>query len=147
KVGMTVEGIRPTDTREQDYYVEQAFDLKFRGVFVQLRVFLQRLSELNRIVRIGKLELHPITPADSEYVMLEGDVELDTYKYRGSHADELGNSPEMNPAPAPRTSRKTYCSSGILSRCRRSRVRPSLRPISNGFPWTSSNSSVFSKGR
>lgn len=92
KVGMTVMGIKPTESSEHEYYVQQPFELKVRGAFVQLRVFLHRLSELERIVRVGKLSLKPIDSADSQYVLLDGSMELETYRYRGSHADELGKA-------------------------------------------------------
>src|ERR1700745_4242264 len=44
KVGMAVQGLKPTDSHEEEYYVQQSFELKFHGVFVQLAVFLERLS-------------------------------------------------------------------------------------------------------
>lgn len=99
KVGMAVDGIRPTDSREKEYYLEQAFELKFHGVFVQLVVFLERLANLERIIRIGQFHVKPVTPASAAYVQLDGTIELETYKYRGSKADELGKSAPTQPQP------------------------------------------------
>lgn len=98
KVGITVDGIKPTDLAEKDYFVEQTFGLKFHGVYVQFVVFLQRLANLERIVRIGNSSLKPTSTADKNFVQLEGTIELKTYKYKGSKADEVGK-----PAPAPST--------------------------------------------
>lgn len=89
KVGMTVLGIRPTESHSEEYYVEQSFELKFKGVFVQLVVFMDRLANLEKIIRVGAIHLKPISSADNEYVELDGSVQLNTYRYRGSKADDL----------------------------------------------------------
>jgi Tfp pilus assembly protein PilO len=92
KVGLTVASIRPTTTKNEDYYGYQSFDLEFRAVYVQLLVFLERLSTVDRIVRIEKLRAAPTNAAgqSSQYVELSGSIELKAYKYLGTKADELG---------------------------------------------------------
>lgn len=89
KVGMTVLGIRPTESHDEEYYTQQSFDLKFHGVFVQLVVFMERLANLERIIRVGEIHLKPISAQNNQYVELDGRLQLNTYRYRGSKADEL----------------------------------------------------------
>jgi Tfp pilus assembly protein PilO len=100
KVGLSVVGIKPTETHEHEYYVEQSFDLRFHGVFVQLVVFLQHLTNLDRIVRIGQFSLKSASPANSQYVELDGNIQLNTYRYRGSQADDLVKNAPPVASPA-----------------------------------------------
>jgi hypothetical protein len=84
--------------------------MDFRGVYLQLLVFLERLANLERIVRTENITMHPVSSQKAAYVELEGKLELKTYKYQGSKADDLvkvsappqgvGGPPQgTNPAP------------------------------------------------
>jgi Tfp pilus assembly protein PilO len=112
KVGLQVLAIKPTDSHMQEYYEEKSFDLKFKGLFIQLVVFMQHLTNMDRIIRISEISAKPIVAADSRYVVLEGNLELNVYRYRSSHADELVQaSPASTPAaggaaPAPNAAAK-----------------------------------------
>jgi Tfp pilus assembly protein PilO len=101
KVGLTVVSIRPGQTKVEDYYAYQSFNLDFRAVYVQLLVFLERLSTVERIVRIETLNATPSGSQTSQYVELSGSIELKAYKYIGSKADTLGRSEGDASAGAP----------------------------------------------
>ena len=89
KVGLTVNSIQPTVERPQELYVEQRFDMSYRGVFVQLVVFLERLANLQKIIRTDEIEIHPVSaPTQGRFAEIEGKLVLQTYKYSGAKPEE-----------------------------------------------------------
>jgi len=92
KVGLVVAGLKPEKQEAKEFYVQYPFALKFRGVYVQLVVFLKRLADMKRIIRIGDLEIKPAGPQTAKYVDIEGTLEILTYTYAGSKADEVAKS-------------------------------------------------------
>ena len=89
KVNLNVLAIKPTKRVESEYYAEQPFEFKFRGVFVQLVVFFERMSNVQKIVRIENFDMKPVGSPSARYVELEGTIEIKTYQYLGSKADEV----------------------------------------------------------
>ena len=65
KVGLSVEGIKPTTSKTSEYYAEQTFQLSYRAVYVQLLVFIERLSTVERIVRIESLDSRSVGSPDA----------------------------------------------------------------------------------
>jgi Tfp pilus assembly protein PilO len=102
KVGLMVTGIKPSPEQvRKEYYAEQAFDLNFRGVYAQLLVFLDRLSQAQKIVRVDNFTVHPIATASiSRYVELEGLVQVKAYYYLGSKADDIARGGGASPGAA-----------------------------------------------
>lgn len=98
KVGITVVGLKPTESFSKEYYGEQAFDFQFRGVYVQLLVFLERLSSIQKIVRVDNFSIKPMRDDPSRFVELEGVVQIKAYRYLRSKADELGKTEAANKA-------------------------------------------------
>ncbi len=90
RVGLTITSLRPTEKKREEYFVEQAFEMSFRGVYVQLLVLLDRLAQSQRIIRVENFMMKPVGSSLSRYVELEGTVQLKTYAYNGSKADQLG---------------------------------------------------------
>jgi Tfp pilus assembly protein PilO len=106
KVGLTVSGMKPTDLKESEYYTEQSYTLNFHAVYVQLVVFLDRLANLDRIIRVDQFDVKTSSAPTAQYVELEGTLLMKTYRYKGSKADELGKDagtslPKPVAAPAP----------------------------------------------
>lgn len=99
KVGLSVQGIKPTTSKVSEYYAEQTFELSYRAVYVQLLVFIERLSTVERIVRIESLDSKAVGSTDAPYVEIAGNIQLKAYKYIGSKADQLGK-PDEGGAPA-----------------------------------------------
>ncbi|MEK6706099.1 MAG: type 4a pilus biogenesis protein PilO [Bdellovibrionota bacterium] len=92
RVGVIILSLRPGAITTKEYYAEQVFDLSFRGIFVQLIVFLERLSNMQKIVRIENMEMKVIGSNLARYVELDGTLQLKVYKYAGSKADELAKN-------------------------------------------------------
>lgn len=89
KMGLTVLALKPTLSSVKEYYVEQAFELTFKGVFVQFIGFLERLANLEKIVRVDDFVMTPTKTNSSRYIELEGKLQLKTFRYNGSKADDL----------------------------------------------------------
>jgi Tfp pilus assembly protein PilO len=102
KVGLTVSGIKPTDLKESEYYSEQAFAMGFHGVYVQLVVFLERLANLEKIIRVDDFNMSVVSSPTAQYVELEGVLQLKSYRYKASKADDLGkdSTPATKAAPS-----------------------------------------------
>ncbi|MGZ3687095.1 MAG: type 4a pilus biogenesis protein PilO [Bdellovibrionota bacterium] len=110
KVGLKVMSIKPTDAKKSEYYIEQAFDLSFRAVYVQLVLFIERLSNVERIVRVDNFDIHRTGSSISPYVELGGTIQIKTYRYLGSKADDVaknGGTGSTPPAPAASTPNPT----------------------------------------
>ena len=90
KVGLSVSSIKPTDLKESEYYSEQSFALSFHGVYVQLVVFLQRIANLERIIRVDNFDMRVVSSPTAQYVSLDGTLQLKSYRYKASKADDLG---------------------------------------------------------
>ena len=90
KLGLTVAKIRPAEGRKLDYYGVQDFELNFRGGYVQLLVFLNRLSQSAKIMRVDTYRMKPRGSARSRFVELEGMVQIKAYYYIGSKEDRMG---------------------------------------------------------
>ncbi len=115
KVGVDVTKISPAETSKSEYVVEQVYELTFHSVYIQLLVFLQRLSNLERIIRVESLSFKPaVDVTNAGYIPLDGVLKLKTYRYLGTKADDLGNAnaaalnasqggkpPIPGPSPAP----------------------------------------------
>jgi Tfp pilus assembly protein PilO len=98
KVGLSVQGIKPSESKESEFYTEQAFDMSFHGFYVQLVVLLEHLATLERIIRVDKFTIKASSPATAQYVDLEGTLQLKSYRYKGTKADELGRSDTSTPS-------------------------------------------------
>lgn len=90
KVGLIVTSIKPGTERKREYYTEIPFEVKFQGYYVQLMTFLERISNVQRIVRIDNFEIRSGTQASDRFIQLNGNLEILAYRYLGSHADEIG---------------------------------------------------------
>jgi Tfp pilus assembly protein PilO len=92
KVGVNVLSLRPSKQTKAEFYVEQAFELHFKSVYVQMVVFLERLSNIQKIVRVDNFSIRPVTSSSSNYVELDVTLELKVYSYLASKADEIGRA-------------------------------------------------------
>jgi Tfp pilus assembly protein PilO len=91
KAGLDVQSIRPKGKLDTEFYREFPFELRFKGVYPQIFTFLNRISNMQRVVRVDQFSLRPISSAKSQFVQLEGDLELKTYAYLGSQADKIAD--------------------------------------------------------
>lgn len=90
RVGLQVQSIRPESAIKHEFFSELPFSFQFRGVYLQLIVFLQRLANTQNIIRVDSFDLKPIAESASKYVELAGTVQIKTFKYLGTKADQVG---------------------------------------------------------
>src|SRR5205807_885579 len=76
KVGVTVLGIKPTEASASEFVGQQAFELSFRCVYVQLLLLLERLSTVERIIRVDNFDVKPTGPSSGAYVEIGGTIEI-----------------------------------------------------------------------
>lgn len=95
KLRLTIKGIRPESQRKKEYYIEVPFTVQVKGAYVQVMMFFDRISKLQQVIRISDFGMKPSGSPYTKYVELEGGAQLVTYKYLGTHADEVVNKPEM----------------------------------------------------
>ena len=100
RVGISMAGIKPLDQTKKEYYIEQPFEFAFRGAFVQLVVLLKRLSNLQKVVRVDNFEVRPISSPNARIVELQGTMQIKAYRYLGSRADEVSQTPSSKPSKA-----------------------------------------------
>ena len=92
KIGLTVVALRPQAAVDREYYSEQPFEFSFKGVYVQLLVFLHRMAQTQTIVRVDNFTLKPSGSRSTGYTRLEGVIQIKGYRYIRSKADELRDS-------------------------------------------------------
>lgn len=90
KLNLSVLGLKPKPLVPGQYYAEMPFEMKFQGVFVQLVAFLNRLSNLNRIIQPDSIRIKVVGGNTTRFVLLDGEIELKIFKYVGSKEDEIG---------------------------------------------------------
>lgn len=105
RIGMTVASIQPARASNGEYYREQPFEMNFRGVYVQLVVFLDRMANAKSIVRVDDFEMRPVRSGTGQFVELEGTIRLKAYSYLGTKADEVAAS-STKPVSAPQAARE-----------------------------------------
>lgn len=88
RVGIRVKGLQPDQGRSQEFYSEQPYSLEFHCVFPQFLAFLQRLASLETIIRVDNLEVQRTGSSVAQYVELGGKLQLKTFRYLRSQADE-----------------------------------------------------------
>ncbi|MGE0614310.1 MAG: type 4a pilus biogenesis protein PilO [Bacteriovoracia bacterium] len=97
KVGLRIGGIRPAGEKksQDEFYFENTFVVAFKGIYAQVVVFLERLSKVNRIVRVDELNVEPVNKSGlsvGRFVELQGDLKIKVYRYNASKADEVART-------------------------------------------------------
>jgi len=81
KVGLTVSGLQPTPEVKKELYYEQSFNMEFKGIYVQLLIFLQRISKVKKIIRTDEITISPSSSGVGQYVEIRGKLVLKTFRY------------------------------------------------------------------
>jgi Tfp pilus assembly protein PilO len=90
RVGLTVSSLKPGGTRTADYYGEREFQFDSSGVYFQYVAFLDRIANLQEILRVENLKFQKIALSNTKIVTLRATIQFKAYRYIGSQADELG---------------------------------------------------------
>jgi Tfp pilus assembly protein PilO len=94
QIELTVSRIEPGKKTQREYYLEQEFRVEVRGSFQQITLFAQRVSRLQRILRIEAWTLRPAQNATSNknYIKIVGDLSVRAYQYTISKEDTIGKT-------------------------------------------------------
>ncbi len=100
RAGVQISNFAKQNTKKTEFYDEVGYRVSFTAVYIQLYVFLERIAKLDKIVRVSGFTLKPLSAelSESPYIELKGELRLNTYRYKGTRADELGAT---TPAVAP----------------------------------------------
>lgn len=102
RVGLTVERINPVGKgMPKEYYEEHTFEFSFKGIFVQVLVFLHRVSQMQMVVRVESFRIAPTGQRLSGFAQLEGILQIKGYNYLRSKADEISRTAPAGAAKPP----------------------------------------------
>ncbi|MBS1959647.1 MAG: type 4a pilus biogenesis protein PilO [Bdellovibrionales bacterium] len=94
-IGLKVSKIEPAKRTQKEYYLEQEFKVEVRGTFNQVALFTQRVSKLQRILRIESFSMRPSAAATpGSLAPIVGDLSVRAYQYTLSKEDTIGKTTE-----------------------------------------------------
>ena len=79
QVGLEVSNVRPAPREEKkELYYELGIDISVKGSFLQLFIFLERLSKLQRLIGIGSVTVRPVgeRKPGQRYIPIQSDIKL-----------------------------------------------------------------------
>ncbi|MBU6153496.1 MAG: type 4a pilus biogenesis protein PilO [Bdellovibrionales bacterium] len=95
KLEIRVEKMEPGKKTQKEYYLEQEFRLDVKGSFQQILMFMHRISQLQRILRVGNFNLKKsLISLSSRAVTLDASIAVNAYQYTVSKEDSLSKEPE-----------------------------------------------------
>lgn len=100
RAGLTVTSLKPGASKVADYYGEQILEFESTGIYFQFLAFLDRIANLQKIIRIENIKFTPVSASNAKYVQLKSTIDFKAYRYIGSKADELGKGGASSGAPA-----------------------------------------------
>ena len=98
KVGIVITALKPGITENHEFYSEQHYEMKFRGAYVQVLGFLDRISNMNEIVQVDSFGMKPTGSQLEKIVALEGSLDVKTFSYLGTKEDKIGHSENYDSA-------------------------------------------------
>ncbi|NDD92660.1 hypothetical protein EBZ37_11295 [bacterium] len=95
KLEIRVDRMEPGRKSQKEYYLEQEFKLDVRGSFQQILLFMLRISQMQRILRVGNFNLR-VSPVSlsSRAVTLVSSLSINAYQYTVSKEDALSKEAE-----------------------------------------------------
>jgi len=93
KIQLKVDKIEPGRRIPKEFYVEQEFKLNVRGSFSQMVLFAQRVSQLQRILKIESFSFKPSVATGSRSSnQLDALLSVRAYQYTPSKEDTMAGS-------------------------------------------------------
>lgn len=92
QIELKVTKIEPGVKTQKEYYLEQEFKVEVQGSFQQIALFAQRVSKLQRILRIEAWSLKPMG-AGRHFIKVLGNLSIRAYQYTISKEDTIGKPP------------------------------------------------------
>jgi type IV pilus assembly protein PilO len=100
KIEIRVDRIEPARKVQKEYYLEQEFKLDLRGSYQQVILFLYRISQMQRILRIGGFSMKPSTQSlSSRYTTLAASLSISAFQYTQSKEDRLSKDESVIGGP------------------------------------------------
>jgi type IV pilus assembly protein PilO len=97
---LSVVQLKPAEANNRENFGEQSFEYQFRGAYVQLLLFLDRIAKLQKIIRVENMSLRPVEAQQGKFTLLSGSLQIKAYRYIGSKADDVAKSVTSGAAPA-----------------------------------------------
>jgi len=93
KIQLKVDRIEPGRRIPKEYYLEQEFKLDIKGSFSQMVLFAQRVSQLQRILRIESFSFKPSSASTARSSnQLDALLSVRAYQYTPSKEDTMAGS-------------------------------------------------------
>lgn len=90
RAGLIVISWAPEPEIATENYVERPFQLEVKGLYSRFMIFLQRMANSSKIIRIEEFEMIA-SNRSQKYVELGVKMKLLAYRYNTSQADEIAN--------------------------------------------------------
>jgi Tfp pilus assembly protein PilO len=105
KIGINLTRIDEMPETKKEYYVEKPFTLSFKAVYVQMIAFMERLNQLEKIIRVDEYQARPRTADSSKqkYVDIDGTMRIKGFYYLGTAEDDIWKKRESDKLSAPNT--------------------------------------------
>jgi type IV pilus assembly protein PilO len=98
KLDMRVDKVEPGKKIQKEFYLEQQFNLDLRGSYQQVLLFVYRISQLQRILRVSNFTMRPSPISLSSRAMtLTVGVSVSAYQYSLSKEDALAKDESSKP--------------------------------------------------
>jgi Tfp pilus assembly protein PilO len=105
KVGLKVLSLNPDGGLDkQEFFMLQKYVLRFRGAYVQLLAFVDRISNVTEVVGVDNFSMKPVGSVHANYVEMEGMIQIKTYNYLVTQADipvDVAPAAPLSAPPAP----------------------------------------------
>jgi type IV pilus assembly protein PilO len=100
KLEIRVDRMEPGKKTQKEFYLDQEFKLDVKGSFQQILMFMHRISQLQRILRVGNFNLRKSSISlSSRSVTLDSSISVNAYQYTVSKEDALSNEANSKGAP------------------------------------------------
>jgi type IV pilus assembly protein PilO len=100
KLEIRVDRMEPGKKNQKEFYLEQEFKLDVKGSFQQILMFMHRISQLQRILKVGNFNLKKSSISlSSRSVTLDSSISVNAYQYTVSKEDALSNEADPKGAP------------------------------------------------
>ena len=100
KLEIRVDRMEPGKKTQKEFYLDQEFKLDVKGSFQQILMFMHRISQLQRILKVGNFNLKKSSISlSSRSVTLDSSISVNAYQYTVSKEDALSNEADSKGAP------------------------------------------------
>jgi len=93
RVDLKLEKIEPLPQALKEFYIEQEFKMKLNGDYIKMLLFMQRIAQMQRLMRVNDVELVALSNASaSSSQKLSGTFSIKAYRYTNSKEDTMAGA-------------------------------------------------------